>query len=862
MRFAHPLSLVAALVLPLIWWVAVSKEGSIPRRLVAWRVLTAALVILAAAGLVVPAGHAPVTIVAVLDRSASIPPRARARALDRVNAVRSMMKSGDRLGLVSFAADAAIEWRPLDGVRPGRFHATVSELGTDIGGALRLARDILPREGSRRILLMSDGRDNSGHAERDAIYAAAAGIPIDVIPSFADGPAPLRVMRVSGPPTAAVGQPYLLSVDVSGTPGAGGKVVVYRDDQVIASVELTAGNDGSGSLVLMERQGIGRSYVYRATTEAHEDDAATHPVGTVVLVEGQPAILYVSDSDPSLQSVLSKAGFRVKVISPENAPETKDAFESFVGVVLDDVPAERLTTAAIDALTQYVDSSGGGLLILGSARSLTLTGYPTTSLGRILPIDVRPRAGQRAVPVELILLFDKSGSMADAVGGLTKIEVARQAVIQTVNVMPSSDAIGVLAFDSAPATVAPLAVTRDEAGLRAALANVRPGGSTKIAPAVETAFQWFRATGRPDAADRHILLISDGRTTDNDAARLLTLAGSRVAQLSAVAIGTNANRTLLEGLARSSGGRAYFPENLSELPRMVAREAVRSSGGGVVEEPFVPRAVGHPILTNVDTQTLPLLQGYVVSAPKPSTTAILTSHLDDPILCAGRAGLGRVAVFTADLGSSWSSRMRNWPESGRMWVQTVRWISRREAESPIRLQIADAPSGPRLEMEADEPDGSFLRFDAVTATVRRPDGTVADVALEASAPGLYDARLPLGGAGPYVVAITAHEPASQTDYRTTRTLYWSADRETRGQGADLRFLSQLASLTGGRLLGPGDSPFDAPRPSGNFDASAWLAAAALVTFLFEIASGGAVSIGWLRRRRGTVSARADNRVGL
>lgn len=840
MRFAHPVALVAALLLPWMLWVALRKPGTIARRVVAWRAVTALFAILAAAGLAVRVGDAPATIVIALDRSASISSRQQQQALDRVNALRSTMRAGDRLGLVSFGADAGIEWRPRDTTQPATFRAAISESGTDIGAALRLARAILPPDGARRILLMSDGRDNSGHAERDALRALASGIPVDVIPPATSAPS-LRVTRVSAPPTAAVREPYLLSVEISGAPRARGTILVHRDDQLIGTFGVTVGSDGTHSLALTERQDVGRSYVYRATTVSDDGDPVGASSGTVVLVEGQPAVLYVSDAPPSLGSVLGSAGFRVSAISPEKLPETKAAFEAFAGVVLDDVPVDRLTPAAIDALTEYVDRSGGGLLILGSARSLTLSGYPTTALSPILPIDLRPRAGQRAVPVELILLVDKSGSMADTVGGLSKIEVARQAVMQTVSVMPTGDGIGVVAFDSAPDTIAPLTVQRDEAALRAALAKVRPGGSTTIAPALEAALQLFRAPGRPDIARRHILLISDGRTTDSDSARLLSLSRARVAELSAVAIGANANRALLEELARASGGRAYFPENLSELPRMVAREAVRSSGGGAVEEPFVARAVRHPILETIDVEALPRLHGYVVSSLKPSASAILTSHLDDPILCAWRAGLGRVAVFTGDLGSRWSSRLRTSPEGGRMWIQAIRWMSRRERADGVRLQIVDGSGGPRLEMESEESDASAPRFDKVRGTLRQADGAVTDLDFELSGPGRYAAPLPLTRTGPFVVAVTASNRGNQGESRTVRTLYWSADIETRGQGADLQFLTRLASMTGGRVLGLNESPFDAPRPPGYFDPSMWLAAAALVMFLLDIAFAGTIA---------------------
>jgi Ca-activated chloride channel homolog len=557
-------------------------------------------------------------------------------------------------------------------------------------------------------------------------------------------------------------------------------------------------------------------------------------VGAVVMVEGQPAILYVCESPGTIRQPLTRAGFRVIATAPAAVPTTAAGFASIAGVVLDDVPAERLPSAAIDALTAYVERAGGGLLILGSPRTLTLDGYPATTLGRVLPIDLRPRSGQRAVPVEIMLLFDKSGSMADVVGGTSKIEIARQAVAQAVQLVPESDAVGVLAFDSRVETVTPLAPHPDAPALRTALERIRPGGSTAIAPALETALQSFRAAGRPANTRRHVILISDGRTSDADAARLMTLATTGVAQISAVAIGSQANQALLETLARTSGGRAYFPENLQDLPRMVAREAVRSSAGGIVEEPFTPRVFRHPVLEGLDANALPSLNGYVVSAAKPSATVILSSHLEDPILTAWRAGLGRVAVFTADLASAWSVRLRSSPDGGQLWRQTVRWLSRRDHDEALRLTLADAAGGPRLHVDAEGAEGEVVPLTIVAATVTPPDGSAIDVTLEPSAPGRYDAPLPFDGAGSYVVALTAVAETSGTEHRLVRTLYWSADREMHTRGADVPFLSRLASLSGGRLLAADGSPFEVPRVTAYADASTWLAATVLAMFILEL----------------------------
>jgi len=116
-RFAHPFALMALLVVPWLWWVARRDHNSIGRTRTIWRASTALLLVLGASGVAVATRQMPVAVVAVIDRSASVPPRAQTIALARVNAFAPTMKAGDRLGLVSFGTDAALDVRPEEAVR-------------------------------------------------------------------------------------------------------------------------------------------------------------------------------------------------------------------------------------------------------------------------------------------------------------------------------------------------------------------------------------------------------------------------------------------------------------------------------------------------------------------------------------------------------------------------------------------------------------------------------------------------------------------------------------------------------------------------------------------------------------------------
>jgi len=839
MRFAHPFALLLALP-TLVWfcWFTGQLRRTAARPRLLWRAATAVFLMLAAGGLQIAMAGAPITVVFALDRSSSMPAVEQRRAVAHVNDLTSTMRPGDRLGVVAFGADAAIELRPSERPRLQRIQSTVASAGTDIANAIRLAGAALPAAGDRRIVLMSDGRETSGDAEDEALRAAAAGVQIDVIPVHAGAAGPVHVTRVVAPPESRLGEPYLVSVEVTGGPNARGRVAILRDGELLETPEVIVGSDGTGSVALTERQDAERAYVYQASAVRDDEPDELGAAGAVVLVAGTPTLLYVSSAPPTLARELGAAGFRLTSVEPEQVPRTVEALSGFAGVVLDDVPSDRLVTASMDALAAYVETEGGGLLLLGGSRSLQLDGYPTTPLERIVPIDLRPRGGQRAPSMKLAIVFDKSGSMADVSDGVPKIEMARQAVMRTLDVMPPGDSVGVIAFDSKPAIVMPLGPGRDPQALRAALENIRPSGSTLVAPAVEAALQWFGRAGQGTVTERQVLLISDGRTTAEDAERTKELARSGIARISVVATGPTSNRPLLEEIARISGGRAYFPDTLRELPQTVAREAVRSSAGNVVQEPFTPRAGMHPVLAGIDRAALPLLQGYVVSAAKATASPIITSPLDDPVLCVWSAGLGRVAVYTADLGSSWSARMAAWKDGPRLWAQTVRWLSRRGTDPALQVALRETDAGPQLQVEAYGPDGTPLDFDIVGAVLRSPGGVGNNIELEETAPGRYEARMPPSSAGAYLLTVAGRDRGTQAEHRVVRALYRSADREGQPGPTDTAMLGRLAALTRGRVLADTDSPFRERPVLGYRDMSRWVAAAALCMFLIELAVGG------------------------
>jgi Mg-chelatase subunit ChlD len=844
--------LIAALILTSAeWWY--NRRRSHARRPRGLADLSRAGVVvmlaLGVAGLKLPGGIAPIAGFVVLDRSASM--GSGVRGLEQVATLAGGRHDEDRFGVIVFGAAPAVERRLGTDVALPAITSTVEAGGTNIEAALRTARTALPPEGPRRIVLVSDGQQTAGDALREARRAAREGVRIDVVlPVWVSaGARAMDVTRVTAPPWVRVGEPFELTAVVEGKPGARGDLVLHREGASSTAVPVTIPRSGMTTVGFTDRQPAAGMYTYRVQVSLPTDDLrvdgddTTAGTGVVVGVSGEPLVLHVGGAPTGVDGVLARAGFRVDAVAPGSLPATAAALASYDAIVLDDVAGDQLSEAQGAAMVSYVEQSGGGLLILGSARSLDAGFGGSTALTALSPIDFRPRGGQRAPGASLVIVFDKSGSMADLVDGAPKIEYARQAVERVLEVVSDADLVGVIAFDSTALPVVPLAAGHSAASVKARLRATEAAGATAIGPAMELARSWLRSAPASVTARRHILVVSDGRTSPADAARALDVAAEPGIQVSAVALDGGSDRELLAAMASRSGGRAYFPSDTRDLPRLLAREASRVAGGRVVDEPFKVRIAPHAVTTGLDDASGPTLRGYVVGAVKPQAEAALVSHLGDPILATARRGLGRVGVYTADLRSPWSADLRSWRGFPTLMAQTARWITRRATADGLFTSIQSTDSGLHIVVETDNATHREARV-----LVRRPASNIVEtVALEPTLPGRFEGRVEAAVAGPYLLSMTAGADSSEA--ALVRGYFWTPERELASSGMDLQLLSAIARTTRGRVLDEGVTMFSGPRDRVWRPGAVWLASVALAAFLAELlapACGGLIQR--LRRR--------------
>ncbi|RMG09794.1 MAG: VWA domain-containing protein [Planctomycetota bacterium] len=824
-------------------WAARGSLVALGRRRLWGSVLLRALcllaIALALADLQAVLPHDERAVVFAVDASDSVPPTAREHLLRWTERAWETHRPGDHAGLVLFGgrARAARLLAPDYALRAVGFEDLEPER-SELAAALRLGGQLLlSAEGERELVLLSDGNDDApADALREAAALATAGVRVTTVAAeLSPSPGEVLVRAVDAPPQAAVGEAFLLRVELWAR-GSGEAVVhVVRDGRYAESLSAELA-PGVNVLTLPQRLEAAGTHAYQVRVEAPGDGELKNNLGgALVRVRGRRKVLYACGPivdrqgevlrsfevvGAPLREVLGAAGFDVDLRGPDALPLDAGELAGYDVLVFGGVSADRWSPSQMEAVRAYVFSQGGGLLALGSERSFGQGGYYRTPIEEALPVhsDVR---GKKVLPsLALVLCIDRSGSMAARTGVATRLDLAKLGAERIAELLQPFDLLGVIGFDEDAEWAQPLAPVDDGERTWDALRGLESGGGTAFAPALAEALKALEAC---EARIKHAVLLTDGHSGESPARLANLLAGFARAEvsLSTVGVGSGVNQSVLRSLASGAEGRYLQADDAESLPRLLTQEAVVASRALLVEREVRVRHLGGLEDLGIDWKAAPPLQGFVLTVPKDGAEVLLDSGPGDgpedgPLLVRWRYGLGKAAAFTSDAGGRWCADWLRWPGYAPFVAGLVGWLARdpdvRGVDARLRL---DGGRG-LLEVEFAEgsrpPSGRELR-----ARLTGPEGAglPASVSLLPRGPRRYEARFPARRPGAYYATLEASAAeGAATEALATAGAVLSYPREYRHVEQDAAHLERIAERTGGRALSVDDPPelvFSGPR---------------------------------------------------
>jgi uncharacterized membrane protein len=810
-RFITPAALYLALLAPLLWVVSLARRPErTPRLMISLVLRTLAVLVLAGAlaGAELLRPVPQLTVIFLLDRSASVSRDQQLRAEAYVRQALASLPAGDRAGIVSFGRQAAIERFPSVSRTFAPLAPAIGEARTNIADAIQLALGILPASGQRRLVLLSDGGANAGDTQAAARAAMSSGAAFEIVP-LDRGPAGLdvQVTGVALPLAARAGERLRMSVQTQSTATTTAQLTVSNNGHPVLTqqVQVPAGANQL-DVELPEANAAFNRYEVRLTAggdvqpenDSGEAFSSLHNHPSVLLVEGS------AGAARNLRDALAAASFDVRTIAPDQLPATLPGLARFDAVVLIDVALNDLPPAAVAILPTYVRDLGRGFAMIGGPRSFGPGGYRGSPIEDLLPVKMDPPPQVQQPAVSVVVVIDISGSMTVAEGGVAKMQLAVEGAARIADQLRDDDEITVIPFDHESRGAIGPRSGRDHADLRSMLDGIPTGGSgITMYNALVEARPYLQASTKPI---RHLITITDGNDTTQhpgsvNLVRQLNTAGVTV---TSVAVGDGEDVPFLKDIAQAGGGRFFLTEQAINLPNIMLDETRLVMQPFVVEQPFVPsqNAAGSAASATGMLRgiaALPTLRGYIATTPKPTAQVLLSTPQGNPLLATPQAGLGRALAWTSDLKGQWATDLVRWPAFPTLAAQMFGWLLPPPGNS--NLAVDTRLDGDRLLVTAELHDdrGAPATGLQVAGELAAADGTTFPIVLHETRPGSYAAALGAAPAGTYQIRLVATRANGQPFATGGGGAVVPRASEFRAGPGDAQLLETLAHLTGGRL---------------------------------------------------------------
>jgi uncharacterized protein YegL len=447
----------------------------------------------------------------------------------------------------------------------------------------------------------------------------------------------------------------------------------------------------------------------------------------------------------------------------------------------------------------------------------------------------------RSPTVSMVFIIDRSGSMDEASGGSSKLELAKEATQRAIELLSPADRVGVIAFDDKASWIVPMTDLSHLQNIQSAIKDIHSGGGTNILAGIQAMAGVL--TGDP-AKIKHAILLTDGAADPAGISDLVKqLHDDNGITLTTIGVGQDV-AAYLPQLAQSGGGRYYFTADPANIPNIFTKETALASRSYLIEHSFTPVVSGSsPILAGIDVSKMPPLLGYIGTTIKDHSQRILTSDLGDPILATWQYGLGRTAAFTSDASGHWAQNWLSWKPYVEFWAQTVRFTTREETPTLLDARVNGQSATAGLVVDGQTDKGELLNNYQIQAHITASDGSTQVIDLMQKAPGQYLSQFNTTLPGVYMITLSGTPPQGSSMPVVSNTTGWVLpySPEYRTLVGDEKLLDEIAAMGNGSKL-----PLDASSAGNvfihnltggqvNLPLWPWLVGTALVLLPFDIA---------------------------
>ncbi len=742
----------------------------------------------------------------------------------------------NKVGIITFGEDQQVEQFLTYSKVFNDVQTSPIATATNIEDALKFAITLFPENTSKRIVLITDGKENQGEILNTSTYIQEKGIDLKIYKIEQNQIEDVYIDDIEIPENITIGDEFSIVTNIKSNVKTKAKVSIFsgreKKSENVIDIEK-----GSNSFLFKDIQNKGGFKPYRVVVSPDIDEVSSNNEYTAYTnVIAKPEILLIegkSGDARGLEEVLKSIDYKYTLVKGIGAPTTLNELLEYKSIILSNVHADDLPKEFLNNIESYVKDYSGSLITTGGENSYALGGYKDSIFEKILPVN-SDKQGKNEIPeIALTLVIDKSGSMLGNEGGLrlNNLTLAKEAAIKAVDNLRAIDNIGVLAFNDRFSWAVPIQKAGDKVKIQDMINSIVGNGGTSIYSAVNEAYEKQKGN---NAKIKHIILLTDGQDGmgTSEYEELIEKIKKDNITLSTVSIGRDSNNELLTWLSEKCNGRNYHSDIYTDIPRIFAKEIFIATGEYLINEKFVPKvASSHEILNGIEEGgVFPELFGYVGTSNKDRATEILSSNRNEPILSSWQYGLGRCVSFTSDVNGQWSKDLLAFSKAPQFFKNIIDW-SIVNYDNGGNLKITQSGNRAMVEFTSDKNDEKK----SVKGIYSYEDGTNKEISLQQTLPGKYVAEVPLKDLGFYTFSVTEEKDGDvQGSYNGGFAYQYSPEYKfTQSSNA----LEELVSQTTGSMIKNYKDIYEGKiqNNKSKVNMTNFLLTLAMIIFLFDIA---------------------------
>ena len=718
------------------------------------RICLILVVVLAISGISLPGrkrGNATIFLVDMSDSSKGSLPEMS----DYLKKTIDKLPEGDSFAVVTFGRNAITDQFVNSEAEYLGIASNPRADATDIEGAVRYAAALIPDDKYARIVILSDGKETVGDVTQTLSLLQKSEIELCFKAFESKQVEDVYIQAADMPAVLSTGDRYKIKVTVFSTIETDAVLKVNEESEVKSETEVHL-SPGDNTFVIDDIAGTQSIEKRIVTIEAKADEVAeNNSVVAAATVDAPKKVLLISgtnEDSTGFEKLLESLNIDLKVVSAVNAPESLADMIEYKTIILDDCHISDLPKGFDDNLQSYVKDYGGGLITTGGKESYAMGGYKDTTLEKIIPVDCIPKGYNEAPELAMVMIIDCSGSMdTSEQGGRSKIDVAVDAAIEAVDAMNRDDQVGVLTFSDNYDWRQPIVHLDDKEVVKKAINEIGIQGGTVIKPAVIEAANSLKNV---DSGVKHILLLTDGEGETTDFSDAIKIINDNNITLSTIAVGGDSDTALLENLADECGGRYYFSDSSTDIPKIFTEEVYLSGDTYLKNGDFtISQNAGSKLIDGIYSDGIPHISGYVATTVKTGAREVLSTDEEDPLLATWQYGLGTSISWMTNASGSWNEALSGMDDYLLMWRRMIDMASMEGSAGNDTLTFNKR----RGEIQIDYQSSEYSESSKITGVYTTPSGETKEIKLISDSPGEYSAMLPAEEIGVYSINVRRAE---------------------------------------------------------------------------------------------------------